>query len=79
VATARLTAEQPPALVGKKVNLAQHDLDVLALLLKAGPAPLQSRQEFLEPLVLVARDIVQLEELADPRSRSRGACRAVRA
>lgn len=36
-ATVRLTPEQPPALVGEEVNLAQHDLDILALLLEMGP------------------------------------------
>jgi len=53
-ASVRLTPEQPPALVGKEVNLTQHDFDILALLLKLGPAPLQPGQEFLELLVFVA-------------------------
>jgi hypothetical protein len=58
VSTVRLTPEEPPALVGEEVNLAQHDLDILALLLEIGPAPLQPGEEFLELFMFAARDIV---------------------
>jgi len=52
--TLRLAPEQPPALVGEEVDLVQHDLDILALLLEVGPAPLEPGKEFLELLVFVA-------------------------
>jgi hypothetical protein len=54
VSTVRFTPEEPPALVGEEVNLAQHDLDILAVLLKIGPAPLQPGEEFLELFVFAA-------------------------
>jgi len=48
-------------------KLALDQAQLARVLLEAGAAPLQPGEEFLELLVLVPRDIVELEQLADLR------------
>src|SRR6185503_10360070 len=59
--------QKAATLVGEEVDLGDHHLDILALLLEQRAPALQPHQEGLELLLLVARNVVKLEQLADLR------------
>src|SRR5262249_61834757 len=60
-----LGPQQAQALACKKVDLIEHDLDILALLLEQSSTPLEAGEEFLQLSPLVTGDIVQLSPLTD--------------
>src|SRR5262249_10466609 len=57
--------QQSQTLASKKVDLIEHDFDILALLLEQSSTPLEAGEKFLELAPLVTGYIVQLEKLAD--------------
>jgi hypothetical protein len=60
-----LFAEEPAALRSEKLDFVQHHLDVFPLLFEDGAAALQFPQKFSKLTFLIARNIVQLEQLSD--------------
>src|SRR3990172_10036136 len=60
-----ILGEQLAALVFEKCDLVQHHLDIFALLLDHFAPALELGHEFLQLLLLVARQVVEIEKFAD--------------